>query len=335
MTNFNLWILSKLHKSQKGTTYFINAPDSLKRENDFSLQYILSSEDLFLLPLRNRLLSIMDNFDLLEWEKFCDQFFHSLALYLLEHESSRIDESFKIILEGFINEKLSSPPVLEEKKGIREKIEKLLSLSSSSNVYESELALKNAQKLLLKYNIDLNDSHEEGIGEKAIFFFKRLTRRTKELVYIIQDFYCVKVIFDSYTDYRDSTVKKCITLIGTKENIRMAHYVWDFLSTAGEESFKLNRSKRKLSYLTGYYEGFYSMLAKNKIVLKEQGLVWVGDAAISEYIENTFGKLRKGIPSSASVDYNDFYSGYEEGRRLTMNLPVDLKDQPALTLNNS
>lgn len=204
---------------------------------------------------------------------------------------------------------------------INEKIKKLLSLASSDNKNEAEMALKKANELMIKFNIERNNlSYEERnyYREDINLGFKRPTH-TIWVAQIIQRHFFVNCVL---TRKRDSL---SLAFLGEKENVENAIYIYNSLSLTFKGLGKGIRAKG--SFYKGLADGFSYILTKQKMdTEKERGLVVVKDNGIDKFMKNEFG--RTGTAKSNYGRSDSAYSnGYTQGKDIRINKSVTTNNQ--------
>lgn len=113
------------------------------------------------------------------------------------------------------------------------KIQKLLSLSRSSNEHEAAVALMMAQKLMTKYGVTVSDISVSLIGEQQISIMTGLKDRTvvSILLNVIDNVFGVKsIIFSSYKGKGSRSSLDKVSIIGLKDHLDVATYAFIFLS---------------------------------------------------------------------------------------------------------
>lgn len=120
------------------------------------------------------------------------------------------------------------------------KIKKLISLSNSSNEYESKLALQKANDLMFKHNIkDINFNNKE-IYQTYIFKGKRKSKKWNAIRTIVEKITGVYPIWNRYND--------CVILEvnGDKESVEIADYLGSFLDREFERLYESAKKKHNL-----------------------------------------------------------------------------------------
>jgi len=144
-----------------------------------------------------------------------------------------------------------------KENSILRKIQKLMSLASSSNQNEAEQAMLKSQQLLLKHNIDatyLDGEDEEQMVLKRILKQKRENAKMRAIGKILETFF-VSTVFNRAGDFT------YLEILGTATNIEIAEYVAGFLETEFEKqwySTKLKGAIAKNSFFLGIAKGYCS-----------------------------------------------------------------------------
>tara|TARA_R110002072_G_scaffold276051_1_gene437476 strand:- start:219143 stop:220255 length:1113 start_codon:yes stop_codon:yes gene_type:complete len=157
-------------------------------------------------------------------------------------------------------EKLKEVKNLDDRKlKVLDKIKKLYSLASSSNINESQLATSKANELLQKYNLDGIESNSE---EKDIYLSRvleapRLNIKIEVIYEILQYFYVRPVM-------NKGKGVTYLEVIGEKLNVELAGYTAQFLELEFERFWELCKKENphlkgkvaKNSYIRGLAAGF-------------------------------------------------------------------------------
>jgi len=226
---------------------------------------------------------------------------------------------------------------MSEKESVLDKIKKLLRLTSSSNQHESQLAMERAQELALRHGIDISgvDSKEpdasEIIQEQADY---RRTTHGKFAGAIVLQFWPVKAV-------KAATV---LFWIGTREDVQMARYVYEFLMVEFPRLWKMHQRAEGLAvnsrgdYFYGLYRGLSQKLKKNKDRILAQEQAARGHAAMNSYalavrnkdvaLAKAMRKLHPNTRSSGTSrvsirNHSVVASGEQAGRQINLNRPVE------------
>lgn len=227
--------------------------------------------------------------------------------------------------------KLDELELSQEELRIQERVRALLALSASENQHEAELAMATARRLMLKYNLDVAAS-----AASEDYAFAHLGQPTgrrlawqRVLANILTDHFFVEIIivpvYRPETGKRGSVLEAC----GTRSNLAIATYVHDFLERAAEANWKSHKRARggrsnadRQSFLEGLMCGFRDKLARESQKNQEQGLVWVGDPALSDYFRRRHPHVRH-VGRSARTRDAAFSAGHAAGARIVLHRGVE------------
>jgi hypothetical protein len=184
-------------------------------------------------------------------------------------------------------------------EGILSKVKKLLKLADSSNEYESQIATKKANELLLKYNLQkVTDDDTEYYVASVMNAKKKTALMTA--IYDILPLFLVRPVFN----HTKNGIELEIT--GTLTNIELASYVADFLSTEMERLYKVHRSinphlkgiSAKNSFMRGVSKGYIKKVKSNYNKLDEQQSKAL--VVVEHNLTKTIGEIYKGLSFSYS-----------------------------------
>ena len=216
----------------------------------------------------------------------------------------------------------------DEDDRLLEKVARLLALAESSNENEAEAAMRAAQRLMLKHNLDARTRPSVHVWKTLGEPTGRVQEPERFLANLLTDHFFVEAIWIPVYDAREMRRKTVLEVCGTPANVALAEYVYVFLRDTAERlwvthkkarNIKLDRDRRK--FLTGVMLGFRDKLKDEATKSREAGLVWVRDAALTAYyrarhpriVSSTFGS---GRPSEA------YAHGKQAGRDIVLHKPV-------------
>jgi hypothetical protein len=181
-----------------------------------------------------------------------------------------------------------------------ERIAKLLALAESSNEHEAQAAMSAAQRLMLKYNIDLAIS-----GRQPAHRFRHLgepTGRVNEaqriLAGILGDHFFVQTIWVPVWRPLQGKRGSVLEICGSEANLELADYVHAFLNVTAERLFRefrkssAARGAKRLTFIAGVMAGFRDRLERERKKSKAEGLVWVGDPALDGFFRKRHPRIR-------------------------------------------
>ena len=210
------------------------------------------------------------------------------------------------------------------------RIAKLLALAESPNRHEAEAAMRQAQRLMLTYNVDVTASRAarrygfRHLGEPS----GRLQAYQHHLAGILGDFFFVETIWVTVHRPLDGLSGSVLEVCGSAENLEMAAYVHDFLLAAAERLWRDHKRASRIasdrdrrSYLTGVMRGFHQQLAAAAKENRSAGLVWVPDADLGDYYATRHPR-RRSVRTQARGSAQAFHRGQDAGRTLVLHKPV-------------
>ena len=148
-----------------------------------------------------------------------------------------------------------------DKEKIVDKIKKLFALSESPNENEAARALENANRLLLKYNLEMkdinNDININSMMEETLLKAGRLVS-WKIVLYIAVSKLNNCVIYIS--NIRSGN--KSVQVIGKKQNIEITSLMFEYLSETLEAKMKISRPYDKKAFRQGFCDAIESKILK-------------------------------------------------------------------------
>jgi hypothetical protein len=213
---------------------------------------------------------------------------------------------------------------------ILRRISRLLALADSPNAHEAEAAMRAAQRLMLKHNIDV-----AGAAAREGFTFRqvgtpsgRVSGAEHVLAGILARHFFVEAIWVPSYLPREGRQGRVLELCGTASNLDVAAYVHGFLLETGERLWRHHRAQRELDgnrerrrFLLGMMMGFDDKLGAAAAENRREGLIWVGDPALSNYLGRRYPRRTggPGIGVRATESYED---GRRAGRTIVLTKPM-------------
>jgi hypothetical protein len=168
------------------------------------------------------------------------------------------------------------------------RVQKLLALAESPNVNEAELAMAEAQRLMLKHNVDAT--------AKSAYSFRhlgvptgRVTEAERILANILNDHFFVECIWVPVWRAREGKRGSVLEVCGTTLNLTIAEHTYAFLLHTAERLWEQYKARRGLgnrdrrTYQAGVMTGFREKLDAQRKRHQREGLVWVGDTDLTQY----------------------------------------------------
>lgn len=231
-------------------------------------------------------------------------------------------------LEGGASGLAGGSPILR-------RISRLLALADSPNAHEAEAAMRAAQRLMLRHNIDLASAPlREGFTFRQVGTPSgRVPAAEHVLAGILARHFFVEAIWvPSYLPL-EGKQGRVLEICGTASNLDVATYVHGFLLETGERLWRQHRTARELQgnqerrrFLLGMMMGFDDKLGAASAENRREGLVWIGDPALTEYLGRRYPRRTggAGIGIRPTESYED---GRRAGRAIVLNKPMTAANQ--------
>jgi len=231
---------------------------------------------------------------------------------------------------------------------ILDRVKKLLALANSSNEHEALLAMARVRELYAKYNLE----HAARVSSEAFVHSfithgkKRMQSWERRTISILSEHFFVTVLIFRQFDAKTREAVHALEIIGTRENVLMAEYVYHFLleqtesllKTASQSGAKLAGPQRK-SFRLGVLDGFARKLksAESMTVNESQNghcggreLTMIGkalqifhnDDQLDNYLDQIHPRLSRRHGPSIRVDDGAYAAGQVAGRSITLHKPI-------------
>ena len=210
------------------------------------------------------------------------------------------------------------------------RIARLLALAESPNVHEAEAAMKAAQRLMLHHNIDAAvAAAREGFTFRHVGAPNgRVPAAQHVLAGILSRHFFVEVIWVPAYVARDGRSGRVLELCGTPSNLDVAAYVHGFLIETAERLWREHRRLRGLRgnrerrrFQLGVMMGFDEKLKTAADENRREGLIWVGDPALDDYLKRRYPRRTGG--SGIGIHATEtFEHGRRAGRTIVLNRPI-------------
>jgi hypothetical protein len=199
------------------------------------------------------------------------------------------------------------------------RIARLLALAESPNLHEAEAAMKQAQRLMLRYNIEA-----AGITAERGFSFRhlghprrRIDAAEQVLAGILADHFFVEVIWvPSYLPV-EGREGRVLEVCGTVANLEVATWVHGFLLETAARLWRDHKrahgvagDRERRRYVLGVMMGFDDKLGQAAAENRVEGLIWRGDPELDGYLRRRYPRRAGG----GRIGYRRT-AAYEHGRR--------------------
>jgi hypothetical protein len=221
----------------------------------------------------------------------------------------------------------SSNPELK----VFKKVKKLLAMADSSNINESQVALKKANDLICKYHLEsVEKVSNEQVYSDVVISSSRRNSKTSAIYFILKSFPFIAPIFSSGLKYNELLV-----VVKDREEMEMAKYITSFLDHELDRLWLKTKKEQKLkgisaknSFFRGLADGFTKKMSPETInnstdlVLSQKQI----DKIQQDLIDSAFSKIK----SSVSKSGNNTHSrnlGEQAGRSMSINPALKSNDQ--------
>ena len=262
------------------------------------------------------------------WESVQETIRHETAHQVVEEllgggDGKPHGKAFKRALSWLESPESEGEVSPEPGASIRRRIEKLLALAESDNVHEARRAMETANLLLLRYN--LKEVGTQRYTRRRLGDLRsRIPLDWKLIGAVLGEFFFVECVWTNIWDPVTRKDKRQLEILGTEANVEMAEYVHGFLHGTLERLVRSRvREGRKdaRSYRAGVILGFQERLRANQLLHQEEGLVWVGDPDLEQYVKEAFPRLRS--MRATGVGRNEaLAAGKHDGKSLILSKPI-------------
>ncbi len=266
------------------------------------------------------------------WSEVMDTLRHEMA-HQFAHEILRATDerphgaAFQDTMRRLRVEPKAGAPAAEAITG---RIAKLLSLASSANEHEAQIAMNKARELLLRYNLEPSSGAPKRYFAQQIGPLKKRHQAWEyELAAILGDFFFVRCIWVPSYDTGTLRAGTRLELYGTHTNLEMASYVHGFLSKLLERLWRgykvvnnIPNDRDRRGYFLGLLQGFQSKLeAQDKIREQTRALVYQGDPQLEAYYRYRNPRIQR-VGGTSVQQSEAFLDGVVKGQTITINKPV-------------
>lgn len=217
------------------------------------------------------------------------------------------------------------------------RVQKLLALAESSNQHEAELAAATAQRIMLKYNLEVQHGDAEHaelgylwLGEPS----GRIQAHERMLAMLLLDHFFVQVIWIRVYRPLEAKHGSVLEVCGRPENLAMAEYVHAFVLRTIERLWKDHRRTNDLrsdrdrrSFLAGAVSGLSDKLQSQRADAKREGLVWIGDKNVRDYYRRRHPRIAK-VGHAAAGSHEAYSEGKSAGKTIVLSRPVHADSTP-------
>jgi hypothetical protein len=225
---------------------------------------------------------------------------------------------------------VSDNPRTEPGEPVLRRIARLLALAGSPNLHEAEAAMRQAHRLMLKYNIDaVTSAAIRGYGFRHLGApLPRIDAARQILAGILGDHFFVEVIWVPSYDPRTGREGRVLEACGSPANLEVAAWVHDYLLETGlrlwrehqqQERIRGDRDRRR--FLLGVMMGFRTRLEEQTATSQQEGLIWQGDPELADYLRRRYPRRSSG--GRIGYEKNAAYQkGHQAGQNIVLRRAV-------------
>lgn len=217
-----------------------------------------------------------------------------------------------------------------EDERVLARISRLLALAESDNAHEAESAMAEAQRLMLKFNLELGAA-ESRRGYRFRHLLPAVLRigQVDQLVaMILSKHFFVEVIWARCYLPLQGRWARVLEICGTPANLEMAAYVHDFLHQAArrlweqhQRSQRIRGNRDRRSFVAGVMRGFEEKLRQQQTRNQTEGLVWLGDPELQGFLRRRYPQVRRGTGSMLRPN-EAYLKGREAGQKIVLHKPI-------------
>ncbi|WP_437761392.1 SprT-like domain-containing protein [Sorangium sp. So ce281] len=213
---------------------------------------------------------------------------------------------------------------------ILDRIARLLALADSPNANEAQAAMSAAQRLMLKYNLDVAKARAaRQYGFRHLGAPSGRVGETERIVGgILGKHFFVEAIWVPVYVPLEGKRGSVLEICGTPANLEMAAYVHAFLHHTAEQLWNEHKrtqgvkgNKDRRTYQAGVMLGFLEKLNAERKVSAEQGLVWVRDADLDGYYRTRHPHVQH-LRHTGNQRTAAHAHGREAGRKIVLHRPM-------------
>lgn len=237
----------------------------------------------------------------------------------------------------------------QQTEKILDRVKKLLSLATSTNQHEASAAMKKVQQLYAQYNLEKleNPTSKEDYFQITLSFKKKkINAWQQKIVSLLSEHFFVRVIFLKQFDPASLEHHQAFEIIGHKENVLMAEYVYYFLQQKIEdllsnkmtsENLSLSALEKK-SYRLGLLDGFcqnlnYKSAAAEDACVSKALAKFNSDPLLENYMCLLYPKVASRRTGPQNIQTESYVLGKADGKKIILNKAIHKKNNsPSLFL---
>jgi hypothetical protein len=220
-------------------------------------------------------------------------------------------------------------PDTEEYRLLR-RAEKLLALAESANEHEAALAMQRVRELYARHNLEHIRRQAEREYVSCVISFKRKRAELADSLIggILMEHFFVTAVFVRTYDAETLAEYKGLDVMGRRENVELAEYVYHFLRHRAESLWQRHRkttgaaARARADFMRGLFQGFSEKLRAPVLSPEETALVRAKDPGLEAFKRDHYPHLRASSHGGGGHDAHAFHSGHAQGRSLTIHKGV-------------
>jgi hypothetical protein len=229
----------------------------------------------------------------------------------------------------------------DEEERLLKRAEKLLALAESTSEHEAALAMTRVRQLYAQYNLEAVKARRQSSHVYCVMSRKqkKISAEESMIFSVLTEHFFVRAIFLDQYDQHDLCTYKAVELLGTRENVLMAEYVYHFLRNQLQclwVSFRREKAvsaKARRSYMIGVLSGFSGKLRKSAstspssdasgmTAAETTALVKLADQALAEFVGDRYPRLSTRRTSGVRGDRSTYDAGVRAGNDLNLHRGV-------------
>lgn len=228
----------------------------------------------------------------------------------------------------------------DDSNPILSRIRKLFALAGSSNEEEAKMAMRKANELLIRHNLDyqkIKMSHDD-------FEFSKVSEGARAkphhrfVLDILSSYFFVNIIFNARYDENSMKIIRMANLVGRPVNAQIATHVFEFLDRLYPElwnSFRRSHNvtlKDRHSYYHGLTLGVAYILSQSKLLVEEErGLTLVKDQDLDDFTNDyCSGKVKREKDHKIRKSVKDL--GIRDGLKVQIAPPIESKNKQEMLM---
>jgi hypothetical protein len=227
------------------------------------------------------------------------------------------------------------------------KVEKLMALGQSSNEKEAQAASRKANFLLNKYNLEqINTQNSSDIKYSVICHKKkRIESIQRAILAVLRNYYYMDSVTSYAYDQHDNTGYRSLVLIGNRETLKVAEYVYYFLFDTAQRLWQEYRKKKKakrgdkvafdMGFIKGIRNNHEAVFKKTELKINETStslpVRTLKDLMVQAQKENKketsrlFPKLTNVRYGRCVVSSSAYKEGFKNGKNTVINKSMTTK----------